>query len=104
MEQILQKMAHLRDDKEVVEKLQGLLRDYQGQDETAAAAAAVASDPTLEFTRAWIDGNGTVALPQEVQLAASPRKDPKPTTERGSFSRIPAPIYKRPVSVASDSL
>lgn len=98
-------MAHLRDDKEVVEKLQGLIRDYQGQAE-GDNDGTPGNDPTLEFTRAWIDGNGTVALPQEVQLVASPRKDPKASSDRGSggFSRIPAPVYKRPMSVASDSL
>ncbi|XP_076624385.1 GAS2-like protein pickled eggs isoform X1 [Colletes latitarsis] len=96
LEQILQKVGHLQDDREVVQKLQDLLRDYQ-----AHGAGDVAN---LEFTRAWIDGNGTVALPQDNQMAASPRKDPKPASERGGFSRIPAPVYKRPMSVASDSV
>lgn len=97
LEQILQKVGHLRDDREVVQKLQDLLRDYQ-------VNSLGENDPTLEFTRAWIDGNGTVALPQDSQIVASPRKDPKAASERGGFSRIPAPIYKRPMSVASDSV
>ncbi|KAI4492117.1 hypothetical protein M0802_010014 [Mischocyttarus mexicanus] len=97
LEQILQKVGHLRDDREVVQKLQDLLRDYQVNSHGD-------NDPTLEFTRAWIDGNGTVVLPQDSQMVASPRKDPKAASERGSFSRIPAPIYKRPMSVASDSV
>lgn len=97
LEQILQKVGHLRDDREMVQKLQDLLRDYQ-------VNSLGQSDPTLEFTRAWIDGNGTVALPQDSHMVASPRKDPKPASERGGFSRIPAPIYKRPMSVASDSV
>ncbi|XP_014616577.1 PREDICTED: GAS2-like protein 3 [Polistes canadensis] len=97
LEQILQKVGHLRDDREVVQKLQDLLRDYQVNTHSE-------NDPTLEFTRAWIDGNGTVVLPQDSQIVASPRKDPKAASERGSFSRIPAPIYKRPMSVASDSV
>ncbi|XP_015593425.1 GAS2-like protein pickled eggs isoform X2 [Cephus cinctus] len=99
LEQILQKVGHLEDDKEVVQKLQDFLKDYQG-----TGAPGNESDPTLEFTRAWIDGNGIVVLPQDVQVVASPRKDPKPASERGGFSRIPAPVYKRPMSVASDSV
>ncbi|KOX69634.1 GAS2-like protein 1 [Melipona quadrifasciata] len=96
LEQILQKVGHLQDEREVVQKLQDLLRDYQAH----SAGDGVAN---MEFTRAWIDGNGTVALPQDNQMTASPRKDPKPVSERGGFSRIPAPVYKRPMSVASDS-
>lgn len=96
LEQILQKVGHLQNDREVVQTLQDLLRDYQSH-----GADGVAN---LEFTRAWIDGNGTVVLPQESQNAASPRKDPKPASERGGYSRIPAPVYKRPMSVASDSV
>ncbi|XP_015117006.1 GAS2-like protein pickled eggs isoform X1 [Diachasma alloeum] len=94
LEQILQKVGHLQDDKQVVQKLQDLLRNYQD---------CTDGEPNLEFTRAWIDGNGTVALPQEVQVSTSPRKDPKAANERG-FSRIPAPIYKRAMSVNSDSI
>ncbi|XP_023287480.1 GAS2-like protein pickled eggs [Orussus abietinus] len=100
LEQILQKVGHLQDDKEVVQKLQDLLKDYQ--DHTGGARSE--SDATLEFTKAWVDGNGTVVLPQDTQVVASPRKDPKPASERGGFSRIPAPVYKRPMSVASDSM
>ncbi|CAK9823589.1 GAS2-like protein pickled eggs [Anthophora retusa] len=95
--QILQKVGHLQDEREVVQKLQDLLRDYQ-------AHGSVDGVANMEFTRAWIDGNGTVALPQDNQMTASPRKDPKPVSERGAFSRIPAPVYKRPMSVASDSV
>ncbi|KZC07972.1 GAS2-like protein 1 [Dufourea novaeangliae] len=97
LEQILQKVGHLQDEREVVQKLQDLLRDYRGH----GAGDGVAN---LEFTKAWIDGNGTVDLPQDNQMTASPRKDPKPASERGGFSRIPAPVYKRPMSVASDSV
>nr|XP_033332757.1 GAS2-like protein pickled eggs isoform X2 [Megalopta genalis] len=96
LEQILQKVGHLQDEREVVQKLQDLLRDYQSHGGDGVA--------NLEFTRAWIDGNGTVVLPQDSQTAASPRKDPKPASERGGYSRIPAPVYKRPMSVASDSV
>lgn len=96
LEQILQKVGHLQDDKQVVQKLQDFLRDYQSHTGDG--------EPNLEFTRAWIDGNGTVALPQEVPVVTSPRKDPKATNERGNFSRIPAPVYKRAMSVASDSI
>ncbi|XP_011303092.1 uncharacterized protein pigs isoform X2 [Fopius arisanus] len=94
LEQILQKVGHLQDDKQVVQKLQDLLRNYQDSSD---------GEPNLEFTRAWIDGNGTVALPQEGHVSTSPRKDPKATNERG-FSRIPAPVYKRAMSVNSDSI
>ena len=97
MEQILQKVGHLQDDREVMQKLQDLLKDYQAHGTGDGIA-------NLEFTRAWIDGNGIVALPQDNQMAASPRKDPKPSSERAGFSRIPAPVYKRPMSVASDSV
>ncbi|XP_076230912.1 GAS2-like protein pickled eggs isoform X2 [Calliopsis andreniformis] len=97
LEQILQKVGHLQDEREVMQKLQDLLRDYQAHGSGDGVA-------NLEFTRAWIDGNGTVALPQDNQMTASPRKDPKPASERGGFSRIPAPVYKRPMSVASDSV
>lgn len=97
LEQILQKVGHLQDEREVVQKLQDLLRDYQAHGSGDGVA-------NMEFTRAWIDGNGTVALPQDNQMTASPRKDPKPVSERGGFSRIPAPVYKRPMSVASDSV
>ncbi|CAD1480572.1 unnamed protein product, partial [Heterotrigona itama] len=97
LEQILQKVGHLQDEREVVQKLQDLLRDYQAHSTGDGVA-------NMEFTRAWIDGNGTVALPQDNQMTASPRKDPKPVSERGGFSRIPAPVYKRPMSVASDSV
>lgn len=97
LEQILQKVGHLQDDREVMQKLQDLLKDYQAHGTGDGIA-------NLEFTRAWIDGNGIVALPQDNQMAASPRKDPKPSSERAGFSRIPAPVYKRPMSVASDSV
>lgn len=97
LEQILQKVGHLQDEREVVQKLQDLLRDYQAHGSGEGVA-------NMEFTRAWIDGNGTVALPQDNQMTASPRKDPKSVSERGGFSRIPAPVYKRPMSVASDSV
>ncbi|XP_076682057.1 GAS2-like protein pickled eggs isoform X1 [Andrena cerasifolii] len=97
LEQILQKVGHLQDDREVMQKLQDLLKDYQAHGTGDGIA-------NLEFTRAWIDGNGIVALPQDNQVAASPRKDPKPSSERAGFSRIPAPVYKRPMSVASDSV
>lgn len=99
LEQILQKVGHLQDDKQVVQKLQDLLRDYRGN-------RPGENDPNLEFTRAWIDGNGTVAaLPPEPHVIATPRKDPKPVSGRGNFSRIPAPVVnKRPMSVASDSM
>ncbi|XP_046471750.1 GAS2-like protein pickled eggs [Neodiprion pinetum] len=101
LEQILQKVGHLQDEKQVVQKLQDFLRDYQGN----GSAGSTDGDPTLDFTKAWVDGNGTVALPQEqLPVAASPRKDPKAASERGGFSRIPAPVYKRPMSVASDSM
>ncbi|XP_033213418.1 GAS2-like protein pickled eggs isoform X2 [Belonocnema kinseyi] len=100
LEQILQKVGHLQDDQQVVQKLQDFLRDYKGHGTTPGHEG----DPTLDFTRAWIDGNGIVELPAEGSISVSPRKDPKASTERGSFSRIPAPVYKRPMSVASDSI
>ncbi|XP_017893290.1 GAS2-like protein pickled eggs isoform X2 [Ceratina calcarata] len=97
LEQIFKQVGHLQDEREVFQKLQDLLRDYQAHGSGEGVA-------NMEFTRAWIDGNGTVALPQDNQMTASPRKDPKPASERGGFSRIPAPVYKRPMSVASDSV
>ncbi|XP_076761693.1 GAS2-like protein pickled eggs isoform X1 [Xylocopa sonorina] len=97
LEQILQQVGHLQDEREVFQKLQDLLRNYQAHGTGDGVA-------NMEFTRAWIDGNGTVALPQDNQMTASPRKDPKPASERGGLSRIPAPVYKRPMSVASDSV
>ena len=93
-------MGHLQDDQQVVQKLQDFLRDYKGHGSTSGHEG----DSNLDFTRAWIDGNGIVELPAEGLVSVSPRKDPKAATERGSFSRIPAPIYKRPMSVASDSI
>lgn len=95
LEQIMNKVGHLQDDKEIVQKLQDLLKDYKGKDSE--------EDSTMEFTRAWIDGNGTVALPSETQVVASPRKDPKPDPKSG-FSRIPAPVYKRSMSIASNKV
>lgn len=100
LEQILQKVGHLQDDQQVVQKLQDFLRDYKGHGSTPGQEG----DATLDFTRAWVDGNGIVELPADNSISISPRKDPKATTERGSFSKIPAPIYKRPMSVASDSI
>ncbi|XP_012253807.2 GAS2-like protein pickled eggs [Athalia rosae] len=101
LEQILQKVGHLQDDKQVVQKLQDFLRDYQGN---GSGETTETDGNALDFTKAWVDGNGTVALPQDVQVVATPRKDPKAASERGGFSRIPAPVYKRPMSVASDSI
>lgn len=98
LEQILQKVGHLQDDQQVVQKLQDFLRDYKGH------GSGQEGDPTLDFTRAWVDGNGIVELPTEISNSVSPRKDPKSTVEKGNFSKIPAPIYKRPMSVASDSI
>ncbi|XP_051175260.1 GAS2-like protein pickled eggs isoform X1 [Leptopilina boulardi] len=98
LEQILQKVGHLQDDQQVVQKLQDFLRDYKGN------GSGQEGDATLDFTRAWVDGNGIVELPAETSNSISPRKDPKSTAERGNFSKIPAPIYKRPMSVASDSI
>ncbi|PBC28983.1 GAS2 protein [Apis cerana cerana] len=69
-------VGHLQDEREVVQKLQDLLRDYQAHGSGEGVA-------NMEFTRAWIDGNGTVALPQDNQMTASPRKDPKSVSERG---------------------
>ncbi|XP_066591048.1 GAS2-like protein pickled eggs isoform X2 [Prorops nasuta] len=100
LEQILQKVGHLQDERLVMRKLQDLIKDYQGNDPAQDSAS------NMDFTRAWIDGNGTVqALPNDNQILNSPRKDPKSAscTERG-LSRIPAPVYKRPMSVASDSI
>ena len=100
LEQILQKVGHLQDDQQVVQKLQDFLRDYKGHGTTPGHEG----DPTLDFTRAWIDGNGIVDIPTEGSVSVSPRKDPKSSAEKGNFSKIPAPIYKRPMSVASDSV
>lgn len=97
LEQIVQKVGHLQDERELVQKLQNLLRNYQTSMTDGMA--------NLEFTNDWIDCNGTMALPQDNQMSPNPRKDPKPTSERGGYSRIPAPVtYKRPMSVASDSI
>ncbi|KAK0079989.1 hypothetical protein PV325_000577 [Microctonus aethiopoides] len=98
LEQILQKVSHLQSDKQVVQKLQDFLRNYQHQDNE--------NEANLEFTRAWIDGNGTVTLPpHDVNLVTTPRKDLKSAAERsGGYSRIPAPVYKREMSVISDNI
>lgn len=97
LEQILQKVGHLQDDREMVRKLQDLLKTYQ----TGSNDGAV----NMALTKAWVDSNGTATLPQDSPVTTNPRKDPKPVSERGGYSRIPAPVsYKRPMSVASDSV
>ncbi|XP_011144168.1 GAS2-like protein pickled eggs [Harpegnathos saltator] len=97
LEQILQKVGHLQDDHEMVRKLQDLLRTYQTGPSDSAA--------NMALTKAWVDSNGTATLSQDSPVTTNPRKDPKPVSERGAYSRIPAPVsYKRPMSVASDSV
>lgn len=80
----------------MVQKLQGLLRDYQTSSTDDAA--------DMDFAKVWVDSNGTMTVPQDIQVSVSPRKDPKP---QEGCSRIPVPralSYKRPMSVASDSV
>ncbi|EFN61525.1 GAS2-like protein 1 [Camponotus floridanus] len=96
LDQILQKLGDLKDEREMVQKLQGLLRDYQANSADDAA--------NMDFAKMWVDSNGTMTVPQDVQVSVSPRKDPKP---QEGCSRIPVPRtvpYKRPMSVASDSV
>jgi len=96
LDQILQKLGDLKDEREMVQKLQGLLRDYQTNSTDDAA--------NMDFAKMWVDSNGTMTVPQDVQVSVSPRKDPKP---QEGCSRIPVPrtvSYKRPMSVASDSV
>lgn len=97
LDQILQKLGDLKDEREMVHKLQGLLRDYQAHTTDGAA--------NMEFAKVWVDSNGAMTVPQDVpQVSVSPRKDPKP---QEGCSRIPVPravSYKRPMSVASDSV
>lgn len=96
LDQILQKLGDLKDERQMVQKLQGLLRDYRtsSNDDTA----------NMDFAKVWLDSNGTVGIPQDVPVSVAPRKDPKP---QEGCSRIPIPravSYKRPMSVASDSV
>ncbi|XP_029176176.1 GAS2-like protein pickled eggs [Nylanderia fulva] len=96
LDQILQKLGDLKDERQMVQKLQGLLRDYQATSTDRAA--------NMDFAKMWVDSNGTMTVPQDVQVSVSPRKDPKP---QEGCSRIPVPrtvSYKRPMSVASDSV
>ena len=96
LDQILQKLGDLKDERQMVQKLQGLLRDYQ----TSTTDDVV----DMDFAKVWMDGNGTMTVPQDIQVSVSPRKDPKP---QEGCSRIPIPralSYKRPMSVASDSV
>lgn len=94
LDQILQKLGDLKDERQMVQKLQGLLRDYQTSDATA----------DMDFAKMWVDSNGAMTVPQDVHVSVTPRKDPKP---QEGCSRIPVPralSYKRPMSVASDSV
>ncbi|KAL6254357.1 hypothetical protein P5V15_014405 [Pogonomyrmex californicus] len=96
LDQILQKLGDLKDEREMVQKLQGLLRDYQTSSTDAPA--------DMDFAKMWVDTNGTMTVPHDVQVSVTPRKDPKP---QEGCSRIPVPralSYKRPMSVASDSV
>ncbi|XP_018047621.1 PREDICTED: GAS2-like protein pickled eggs [Atta colombica] len=96
LDQILQKLGDLKDERQMVQKLQGLLRDYQ----TSTTDDVV----DMDFAKVWMDGNGMMTVPQDIQVSVSPRKDPKP---QEGCSRIPIPralSYKRPMSVASDSV
>lgn len=96
LDQILQKLGDLKDERQMVQKLQGLLRDYQASSTDGAA--------NMDFAKMWVDSNGTMTVPQDVQVSVTPRKDPKP---QEGCSRIPVPrtvSYKRPMSVASDSV
>ncbi|XP_020300791.1 GAS2-like protein pickled eggs [Pseudomyrmex gracilis] len=97
LDQILQKLGDLKDEREMVQKLQGLLKDYQtGTSDDDAA--------NMDLAKVWVDSNGAMTVPQDVQVSVTPRKDPKP---QEGCSRIPVPravSYKRPMSVASDSI
>lgn len=96
LDQILQKLGNLKDERQMVQKLQGLLRDYQTSSTDGVA--------DIDFAKVWVDNNGAMTVPQDVQVSVSPRKDPKP---QEGCSRIPVPralSYKRPMSVASDSV
>lgn len=96
LDQILQKLGDLKDERQMVQKLQGLLRDYQTSSTDDAA--------DMDFAKVWVDSNGAMTVPEDVQVSVTPRKDPKP---QEGCSRIPVPralSYKRPMSVASDSV
>lgn len=96
LDQILQKLGDLKDEREMVQKLQGLLKDYQTSTSDDAA--------NMDLAKVWVDSNGAMTVPQDVQVSITPRKDPKP---QEGCSRIPVPravSYKRPMSVASDSI
>lgn len=99
LDQILEKLGDLKDERQMVRKLQGLLRDYQTTSSSDDGTANV------DFAKIWIDSNGTVGVSHDVPVVSvTPRKDPKP---QEGCSRIPVPravSYKRPMSVASDSV
>lgn len=96
LDQILQKLGNLKDERQMVQKLQGLLRDYQ--------TTSTDGVTDMDFAKVWVDSNGAMTVPQDVQVSVSPRKDPKP---QEGCSRIPVPralSYKRPLPVTSDSV
>lgn len=83
MKEIIQHYADIVDEKLVEEKRH---EETLPQDE-------------LDFTSAWVHGNGSLGRIRKV--SPSPRKDSK---VEGAVSRIPAPIFYRPMASATAEL
>lgn len=83
MKEIIQHYADIVDEKLVEEKRQ---EETLPQEE-------------LDFTSAWVHGNGSLGRIRKV--SPSPRKDSK---VEGAVSRIPAPVFYRPMASATAEL
>lgn len=103
LEQILQ-VKDLDNDVTVLNKMKEIIQHYADivdeklVEEKRHEEQALPEDE-LDFTSAWVHGNGSLGRIRKV--SPSPRKDSK---VEGAVSRIPAPVFYRPVASTTAEL
>lgn len=102
LEQIL-KVEDLDNDVTVLNKMKEIIQHYAGiVDEKLVEEKRqeqTLPQEELDFTSAWVHGNGSLGRIRKV--SPSPRKDSK---VEGAVSRIPAPVFYRPLASATAEL
>lgn len=103
LEQILQ-VRDLDNDVTVLKKMKEIIQHYADIVDEKLVEERQHEEQTLpqeelDFTSAWVHGNGSVGRIRKV--SPSPRKDSKVD---GAVSRIPAPVFYRPVASTTAEL
>jgi hypothetical protein len=102
LEQILQ-VEELDNDVTVLNKMKEIIQHYADiVDEKLVEEKRheqTLPQEELDFTSAWVHGNGSLGRIRKV--SPSPRKDSK---VEGAVSRIPAPVFYRPMASATAEL